>query len=197
MSKKRNISEEDFEALLGWLGPSRETAGTRYETIRRSLIKIFQWRGFDDAENMADETMDRVARNVKRIQPTFTGDPTPYFYNVGNKLMMECGRRRLLQVPLEESTTKLASEEQVRLIALEDSDEAEYECLDQCLQKLKPDERALILSYYQENKQAKIDHRKVMAEEMGIDLNALRVRVYRIRARLEKCIEDCLGKLPE
>ncbi len=77
----------------------------------------------------------------------------------------------------------------------EESGEADYECLDRCLQQLRPDERTLILSYYHEDKQAKIEHRKVLAQEMNIDVNALRVRVYRIRVRLEKCIEACLETL--
>ncbi|HVQ38902.1 MAG TPA: sigma-70 family RNA polymerase sigma factor [Pyrinomonadaceae bacterium] len=190
MAKERYINEEDFEALLAWLGADRDSGGGRYEGIRRSLTKIFLYRGFSDADEMADETINRVARNVKRIQSTYIGDPILYFYNVANKLMMECGRKKLLQVPLDEERTDLISEPDDSA----ESTEVEFECLDRCLQKLEPDERALILSYYQEDKQAKIDHRKVLAREMNVDLNALRVRVYRIRARLEKCIEDCLGK---
>ena len=194
MAKERNITQEDFNALLAWLDPDRDAAGNRHEIIRRSLMKIFLWRGYCDAEDMADETVNRVARNVKKIAPTYVGDPSVYFYNVANKLMMEWARKKSLYVSLDEEGTKELSEEQIAVSDPEDSSEADYECLDHCLQLLKHDERALILSYYHEDKQAKIDHRKALASEMNLDVNALRVRVYRIRCRLEKCIENCLGE---
>lgn len=194
MAKKRNISEEHFNDLLAWLDPVRDLAGDRYETIRRSLIKIFIWRGYTEAEDMADETIDRVARNVKKIESTFVGNPSVYFYNVANKLMMECARHKLLSVPLEEEGQQLISESPAPPNDLDDDVEAEHECLGRCLQQLDPDEQALVMSYYQYDKQAKIDHRRVMALQMNVELNALRVRVYRIRSRLEKCIEDCLGQ---
>jgi hypothetical protein len=50
-----------------------------------------------------------------------------------------------------------------------------------------------VLQYYQEEKRAKIEHRKRLAERLGIELNALRIRAYRIRAELYECIRLCLG----
>jgi RNA polymerase sigma factor (sigma-70 family) len=197
MAKKRNINEEDFNDLLAWLDPVRDLAGDRYESIRRSLIKIFIWRGYTEAEEMADETMDRVARNVKDIEATFVGNPTLYFYNVANKLMMEWARQKRLRVPLENEGNKLVKEKSVSPHEPEDDGEAEYECLGQCLEQLEAEDHALILAYYQHDKQAKIDHRRDLAQQMNVGLNALRVRVHRIRSRLEKCIENCLGQLQQ
>jgi hypothetical protein len=54
----------------------------------------------------------------------------------------------------------------------------------------------MVLQYYQENKQAKIDHRKQLAAGLGVGLNTLRIRAYRIRARLEQCMDECLGDRP-
>jgi hypothetical protein len=64
--------------------------------------------------------------------------------------------------------------------------------LDHCLDEIGVQHRTLILGYYEENKQAKIDNRKALAESFGIDLNALRIRVCRIRMKLEKCINECV-----
>jgi hypothetical protein len=64
MVKRRTLTEESFESLLSWLAPERESAGRRYEDIRQALVKIFTWRGIPEAEDMADETINRVAQKV-------------------------------------------------------------------------------------------------------------------------------------
>src|SRR5437763_189010 len=66
------------------------------------------------------------------------------------------------------------------------------ECLDGCLEKLPAETRMLIMEYYQLRKQAKIDRRKALAEELGIPVNALRIRAHRVRAQLEECVMGCL-----
>ena len=70
----------------------------------------------------------------------------------------------------------------------------EYDSLEECMGQLRPEERKLILDYYQEEKQAKIDHRKKLAEGLGIGLNTLRIRVYRLRARLQECVEQLMKR---
>jgi hypothetical protein len=52
--------------------------------------------------------------------------------------------------------------------------------------------REIILSYYQDERRAKIDRRKRLAEQLKISLDALRIRAHRIRKGLEKCIASCL-----
>jgi len=59
---------------------------------------------------------------------------------------------------------------------------------------LTPANRSLVLDYYKEEKQAKIELRKKMALQMGISGAALRLRAHRIRAGLESCVEDCMSK---
>jgi hypothetical protein len=66
------------------------------------------------------------------------------------------------------------------------------------MQQLTPDSRELVLQYYQGEKKAKIDHRKRLALRMGIGLNALRLRAFRIRETLYQCVQNCLGQaVPE
>ena len=52
--------------------------------------------------------------------------------------------------------------------------------------------RKLVLEYYRGEKKAKIDHRRSLAEQYGIALNALRIRAHRIRAALQECVETCI-----
>ncbi len=191
MPKRRTLTQESFETLLMWLAPDREQAAEKYENIRHSLIKIFTWRGLNDAEGLADETINRVAAKVQGIRATYSGEPALYFYGVAKKIIHEYYRTVQQLVPLMEelSTTPLLTGE---LEDKSDISDREYECLKACLEKLSPENREFILSYYSKVKQAKIDHRKELAKQLGIGVNHLRVRAHRIRATLEKCIIDCL-----
>ena len=74
-----------------------------------------------------------------------------------------------------------------------ESQERRLECLDRCLGALSEDNHRLILQYYQLQRGAQIEQRRRIAEEHGIPLNALRLRVHRLRARLEACVRECLS----
>jgi RNA polymerase sigma factor (sigma-70 family) len=187
------MTKQQFEELLAWLDPDdRGRAGEKYESIRRSLIKIFTWGGCVNAEEMADETVNRVSAKVEDLRPTYKGNPALYFYGVAKRLTKECWRSTWSHVPLDEASDIAAPAPD------EDEDEEtlrrEAECLRRCLNNLPPGDRELILAYYMKDKQAKIDHRKELARRLGILSNALRVKAYRIRAVLEDCIERCLAE---
>ena len=66
------------------------------------------------------------------------------------------------------------------------------ECLEHCMQQLTPKSRELILEYYREEEHSKINHRKELAQRLGIALNALRIQACRIRANLQQCVFECL-----
>lgn len=177
-----NLTQEQFNELLAWLDPDPGRAGERYEAIRRRLITIFLNRGCDEAEDLADETINRVAKKAAVLKETYVGEPAPYFYGVAKKLFMEhlrrCSRRPQAPPP-EPSRSEI---------------EPHLKCLDECLAKLRPESRQLILRYYEERKQAKITAHKEMGETLGLSAGALRARVHRIRAKLEKCVLECLKR---
>lgn len=194
MSRLLVITQENFDELLAWLDPDRERAGLKYEDLRRSLIRIFVWRGCTDAEELADETINRVTTKVRQVRPTYQGDPSLYFYGVAKYLIREeQNKRKKLPVQIEALTTTISNPVVER--AEDENLELEYECFCACLQKLDQATRELILAYYLEEKQAKIDHRKELAKELGLVPNALRVRMRRIRAKLEECIENCVEQM--
>ena len=49
-----------------------------------------------------------------------------------------------------------------------------------------------ITGYYQGDGATKIKQRKELAARWGLQLNALRIRACRVRAKLEACMERCL-----
>ena len=77
--------------------------------------------------------------------------------------------------------------------------ELQFQELDNCLQKLNQRDRELIIKYYQEDRQAKIDFRKRLAEELGVTQTTLRARAYKIRQTLHECMcgGNCNGKGPQ
>ncbi|MDQ3802314.1 MAG: sigma-70 family RNA polymerase sigma factor [Acidobacteriota bacterium] len=153
--------------------------------IRRRLVTIFLNRQCGEAEDLADETINRVARKVDALEGSYVGDPAPYFYGVARKVFMEYLRRR--SRPLRPPPP----------VASRDELEPRLKCLDECLEKLKPESRELILRYYQEQKQAKISSHKEMSEHLRLNAGALRARAHRIRVKLEKCVLECLARAAE
>jgi RNA polymerase sigma factor (sigma-70 family) len=190
MPRERGSTDKSFNELLAWLHPEPETAGLIYETLRADLIRIFRWRGCSDPEGMADETIIRVTRKVGEMAASYVGSPTSYFYGVAKNLLHEYDRRRDINLLPQAEEFILPAP----LTDEDDSSERLYECFEGCLKRLAARERKLVIQYYDGQGKAKIDGRKRLADKLGIDLNALRVRTRRIRAKLRECIGKCLAK---
>ena len=167
--------------MLAWLDADRERAGEKHELIRRKLVRIFTCRGCPDPEELAAETINRVMRKIQDIADTYEGDPALYFYKVAHYVHLESVRPKPESAPMPPPDPP----EKV---------EREYACLDHCMKRLPAKSRELVLQYYQQDKRAKIDHRKELADRLGIALNALRLRAHRIRASLQQCMLECLDE---
>ena len=179
--KDRELNSDAFEALLRWLASDRDEAGRRYEDIRTRLIRIFACRGCLEPDLLADETINRVARKVGELSTTYHGDPALYFYGVANKIHLEQLKKAKPQV------TEWHEDK-------DDDYEAEFECLERCMDKLTMNNRELVLKYYDHEKNAKIEQRRLLAATLNIGLNALRIRAHRIRIILYRCITGCLDQ---
>lgn len=179
MNREWALTKEGFDKLLDWLDTDRERAGTTYENIRLRLIRIFARRGCGEAEDLADETINRVTSKIEQVSAQYVGNPAFYFYGVAHKVHLEYVRiqhKRLPDPPIESVP----------------DDDTYYECLDRCMQLLPADSRNLVLRYYRDDEKAKIDNRKELADDLGIAVNALRIRAHRIRLILQKCIQSCV-----
>jgi RNA polymerase sigma factor (sigma-70 family) len=191
MARDSALSPESFEEILAWLDPDRELAAEIYIQLRNDLTKIFIWRHCPDPEGMTDDVADRVARKVAAVRPTYEGHPQAYFRAVANNVVKESLKKIKTQVSVDDVDWSMHQ-------AIERENEAEAiareDCLRSCLQEIDNDKRALIKAYYSKQKQAKIDHRSKLAQDLGISMSALRVRLFRIRESLEVCIDHCLKR---
>lgn len=176
-----NISREVFEAFLNWLEPDRQKAGRKYEDIRHRLIKIFVSRGCCFPEDLADETINRVIVRVRELRENYRGDPAPYFGGVARNVFHEYTRKRIVPPGQPRPDPREARER-------------ELDCLDKCLEQIHQENRTLILRYHEGEKGTRIQIRNEMAQELGTEPNALRIRAHRIRVVLQKCVRECLAQ---
>ena len=190
-SLQGGLTPEAFEALLRQLAPDRERAGELYETIRHKLVRLFEWRGCAAPEDLADVTFNRVARRLAEGVELRSNDPYGYFCGVAHLVYKEVLRKAARE------HHALASGGWPPPAAEEDEpSDARLECLRRCLAELPPDQRDLVLRYHQGNSdpgESNIRNRQQLAREVGIQLNALRIRVHRVRRKLESCVHACLG----
>jgi DNA-directed RNA polymerase specialized sigma24 family protein len=174
------LTQKELDRLLHWLDPDRERAAEKYELIRAGLIRRFLNRHCVDAEGLADETINRVAVKVEELAGTYQGDPAIYFHGVAKKVLLEHHRDRYAEA-------KPPPPEPEPIFG-----DIYFECLERCLGKLSTERRDLILLYYSEMRQAKIDARKEMREQRNLKANALRAQTHRIRKNLGKCVRACV-----
>ena len=184
--KQWSLTQEAFEKLLNSLSPDRDEAGAQYEMFRRKLVRFFEWRAIDSPDDYADETINRVARRIAEGQ--IVDNIKSYIYGVARMVFMEAKKEHdRAPIPLDDATPNLEPE------VPEDAEvEVRFMCFDRCLDSLPPENRKLIIDYYQEEKRAKIQLRQELADRLQIPLNALRIRAHRIRVALEQCITQCI-----
>ena len=165
--------------------------------MRRRLVSYFDRRNRPAPDELADETLNRVARTLEETGSIGIKPPARYCYVVARFVLLEDLRRR------EHSHSRLgdppghASASPVPDITSEEPDEGaglreqRLECLERCLQNLKPEQRELIIEYYRDTRREKIERRRELASRLGISMNALAVRACRIRDILEACVATC------
>ncbi|MFN0110372.1 MAG: sigma-70 family RNA polymerase sigma factor [Blastocatellia bacterium] len=184
-SPNPELSPEKLQAFLAWLASGSDTSDApdkAYESARRRLTIFFAGRKCLDPESLADQTLDLAMRKLAEIP----AEASPMAYLIGiakNIYRDELRATRKLE---------LVRSEVVTLHSPEPENEDRHTCLEKCLTELPAEERAMVLGYYSESKQAKIDRRKQLADLYGLSLNALRNRVFRLNQRLALCVTSCM-----
>jgi len=165
------LSRDALDRLLQALGDDPETASRRYEALRRRLIDLFAWEQREAPEDLADETLNRLARRLSE-GVTVEGDVSRYAFGIARLLL------------LEESRARRSRETALRELPLHRGDPAAADLLDRlhrCLDALPAENRRFIERYYTEERES-------LARSMGISVNALRNRALRLRQQLHDCV---------
>jgi DNA-directed RNA polymerase specialized sigma24 family protein len=189
----RPNTETGFARLLAWLDDGAESNGERYLEIRQRLVAYFDRRNRPAPDALADETFDRVARTLEEDGQIRVTPPARYCFVVAKYILLEDVRRAKRYIPLNEARPLSPSGGRAGQDADADRSVA-LGCLDRCLDRLKPEDRTLIVEYYRDAKKARIDRRRDLAAALGVTMNALGIRTWRLRAGLETCVTDCQEK---
>src|SRR5215203_3043413 len=89
----REPDETAFHGLLEWLDQGSDSDGQRYVEIRDRLVIYFARRNCRGPEDLADQTLNRVARRLKEERTIDDILPAQYCYVVARFVMLEALRQ--------------------------------------------------------------------------------------------------------
>lgn len=191
-SPKDDLTAAKFEGLLLRLDPNRDRAGEKYEEIRWKLVKFFQWGSCVNAEDLVDETLNRVAEKLASQQEDIH-DVAAFVWGVAKKIRQEEVRKESKTIRLPDLPGAEELFPSPRAADVEASEtQSRLKCLRRCLRLLAVVDRRLLLKYHSSSGR-RGEGRQRLAQESGITNLALRVRVNRLRFKLEECIKECLA----
>ncbi len=181
---RSELTREGLERLLELLDPEPSRAARIYGQLRRRLERLFEWRGARFPEDLVDETITRVARRLEEGVEIRSDDPFRYFCGVAHLVYKEVLRERRKERSLRDP----AAWPPQGPAPDDEPEDDRLVWLNECLETLPPESRELILAYHEGERRQRIENRKAIAERLDIPLNALRIRVHRVRAKLERCV---------
>ncbi|SRR6266849_6621833 len=183
------LTASQFETLLQRLHPNRNCAGEKYEDLRWQLAKFFEWNCGCRAEDLVDETLDRVARRLQELE---IPDVVSFAWGVAQNVRLEAMKTAARMVPIpdrpnEEGFPVDSSNFEHHIHERLELDQWRRR-LQACIQRLSPEDRKLFLAYHHPESTS-IGMRQKLASHLGITMNTLRVRVNRLRYKVEQCTD--------
>ncbi|HEX8282882.1 MAG TPA: hypothetical protein VF588_05985 [Pyrinomonadaceae bacterium] len=178
---KKEVTQEEFARFLKWLGPEDEGAGEAYVRLCYKLQTFFAHRGSRFPDELADETVNRL---VLKAAEENIENKLAYCYGVAKNVYRESLRKERTHLNVDEVVVAAQSPAQQSFTD---------ECLERCLAELSPESRGMILDYFAEEKQAKIEQRRRISERLGMTQTALRMSVVRTKRTLGECVQKCVG----
>jgi DNA-directed RNA polymerase specialized sigma24 family protein len=200
LKKDWTLNPQAFRQFLNWLDEGVDSNGERYLEMRRRLARYFDRRNCSSPDDLADETLNRVARKLEEMGQIAGASPAHYCYIVAKFIFLEFGRRgEQHQTSIDEAQDSGRVVAGLAVPFRRDVDVAAkeklFDCLERCLGNLQTEDRELILDYYRGERRAKIERRSQLATRLGLTMNALSIRACRIRSRLEICVSNCAKQI--
>jgi ElaB/YqjD/DUF883 family membrane-anchored ribosome-binding protein len=178
---KKEITQENFSRFLEWLSPDSERAGEEYERLRFRLCRFFSLRHCNFADDLADETINRV---ILKISTEEIDNRLGYCLGVAKNVYRESLRKERTHLDIDEVTIAVNAPEQRSFSS---------ECLDKCLERLSSESQDLLFDYFSETKQKKIDLRQRISQSLTMTQTALRMRIMRLKKNLKNCVQECMS----
>jgi len=157
---------------------SRGESSSAYSHLHFRLVTYFRTRFPAEAEALADETIDRLARRLQDGTPVKS--LAAYALGIARFVVLETNARQ----GKERDATR---EMRLRMELGPDEPDPLLLVLRRCLRSFDADSVQLIMNYYASDPGIDpIEQRRRLARRLGMSLNALRNRALRIRIALEK-----------
>ena len=177
----KEVTREKFASFLEWLSPDSDSAGEEYERLRFRLCTFFAQRQCSFSDELADETINRV---ILKSSEEKIENKIAYCYGVARNVYRESLRKERTHLDIDEVTIAAKAPEEQSFSG---------ECLDKCLAELSPETRNLLLEYFSEARQAKIELHQRISESLKMTQTALRMRIMRSKQKLKLCVYECMG----
>jgi RNA polymerase sigma factor (sigma-70 family) len=162
------------DRFLDLLDSDRREAERKYQVLRGKLVFYFRHNGCADPEDPADEVFSRALRRNTEDLDIYSG-LSAYCYGIAEYVLREYRRRpKPEELPAEIPEPRPASTLGLNRVE-------QHVLVQQCLQGLPENERQILLRYY-------LEDRAGLAKELQITENGLRIRVFRIKRKLEENI---------
>lgn len=191
------LTQDAFRRLQDWLDGGVDSEGQRYLEMRERLVAYFDRKNCSDADELADETLNRVARRLEEEGHIESETPAKYCYIVARFVFMEYLRGAHKENSFQDDLRRESLDRNAHGFALDQENaikETMLDCLDRCTENLPSANRRIILRYYIGKERVKIENRRALAAEFGVSMNALSIRACRIRNKLEGCVKECAAE---
>lgn len=174
-------SSTGFTKFLAFLSADEDEGARLYEDLRARLTRYFRLRGLNDCDEAADDALDRVMRKLEEGEEI--KDYLRYSYGVARLVAIEkIKRRRAVSVDTDALVLSAPEDEPA-------DEDARLDVLRTCLQKLDDQSRQLLLDYYDIGPR-RLDLRETLAQKNNLNINSLRLRVFRMKKQLQTCVEE-------
>ncbi len=186
--KRPDITEEAFFRFLKSLHGDSSQSELEYEKLLSRLQRFFAGRGAGvrDSE-LADEVISRVIRRFEG-NGSLEGNTVSFALGVARLVWKEQARRpAFAPLPPELPSSSIPNPES------EDEGKRTRACLVRCLARLSPEDSTLITSYYQAERNVRIQMMRDHTTASSKTPEAFRTRLSRIRKRLAACVIPCVS----
>ena len=178
-----HLNAQSYSLLLRTLSPDEDAASLAYSKLLNSLVRFFELKGDSDGEQSADETLDRVSSKLSGN--VLIEDLTKYSFGVARLVFLE----NLRKIQSQEKALKNYHLENDRQSIDDETDD--FSQMRECFDQLTRSDRDLLHKYFADMRRSELDEeRRKLAASLGASQNKLRLKIFRLRRKLEDCVRS-------
>ncbi len=181
------MTAESLKQLLTAFSTDPAAAGDAYQKLRESLRRYFEFKGDCAPETAADATLDRIARKIS--EGIEIADITKYGFAAARLIYLE-------RLRLEQKQTNAARQFYAASDARAGDEENDgFAPMRECFGELPEADRKMLQNYFADLPSAELSaRRQFLIDEQQMTLNQMRLRIFRLRKRLQNCVRAKLDK---